>query len=113
MCTSVKMTSSLSRDKITSQASNYSVSALNLVSEIAWGDGRSASRAEDLKTAGVQCPVCSKRFPSTWHATRHMRTHTGEKPFMCQYCAFKTSDRSCIKRHIAALHPEMFSSLQS
>ncbi|EPZ36399.1 hypothetical protein ROZALSC1DRAFT_29647 [Rozella allomycis CSF55] len=29
------------------------------------------------------CKECGRRFPTPTHVTRHMRTHTGEKPFVC------------------------------
>eukprot|EP01083_Nonionella_stella_P317271 1154233_1 len=52
-----------------------------------------------------ECPYCNASFPSCSYYTRHIRTHTNERPFKCTYLncekAFKRRDalRSHIRTH--------------
>ena len=46
-----------------------------------------------------KCPLCSKGFPSRYKLERHIRAHTGEKPFVCNVCGAGFSQNCHLKSH--------------
>ncbi|KFP91827.1 Zinc finger and BTB domain-containing protein 7C [Apaloderma vittatum] len=44
--------------------------------------------------ASQQCPICNKVIMGAGKLPRHMRTHTGEKPYMCNICEVRFTRKS-------------------
>lgn len=50
------------------------------------------------------CTVCPKGFRSKLDVERHIRTHTGEKPFTCPYCPHRSATKGNLKAHVKHIH---------
>ena len=46
-----------------------------------------------------ECRVCGQVFSRSDHLHTHLRTHTGEKPYKCPHCTYAAPRRDMITRH--------------
>ncbi|XP_013144614.1 PREDICTED: zinc finger protein 557-like [Papilio polytes] len=50
------------------------------------------------------CHYCGKGFPTKVQLESHIRTHTGERPFICEYCPTTFSQKSNLYKHNRQVH---------
>ncbi|XP_047740444.1 longitudinals lacking protein, isoforms H/M/V isoform X7 [Hyalella azteca] len=58
------------------------------------------------KPPAFPCRFCTKAFYGSVDRERHERTHTGEKPYACVVCSYRSAQLGNLHRHMKTIHPE-------
>ncbi|XP_019721554.1 zinc finger protein 64 isoform X2 [Hippocampus comes] len=53
-----------------------------------------------------ECELCHKRFSRRDKLNMHSRSHTGEKPHKCKLCPYAAADSSSLKKHLRIHYDE-------
>ncbi|MEQ2166317.1 hypothetical protein GOODEAATRI_026731, partial [Goodea atripinnis] len=73
-----------------------------------WGQGRHMCHEPNVESedkpicldTGLPCPECGKKLRTPQSLGDHMRTHTGDRPFVCKDCGRRFGERSSWRQHM-------------
>lgn len=63
-----------------------------------------APRLQRRSNNPLTCPICGRLVLFRSEFEKHMRTHTGEKPFVCHLCSYRSAQRSNLNVHLKSVH---------
>ncbi|XP_018425620.1 PREDICTED: zinc finger protein 217 [Nanorana parkeri] len=66
-------------------------------------DDQSVVQMKGLPTSR-QCGYCRKSFRSNYYLNIHLRTHTGEKPYKCEFCDYAAAQKTSLRYHLERHH---------
>lgn len=62
------------------------------------------SKRKKVPRKKLECNFCGFLAETNYKLIRHIRTHTGERPFPCSYCDYRSTQKASLKTHIKNKH---------